>query len=146
MVGTLGKFPNWHLFWSKFHFSIVKLWSTIEILFSTQLSIKSIFSNIISIGYWWNFTLGHILCSISHLLLCQTGNFHYFPHHLACWPSKPWHFTKFCLLLHFVQQFKVLYMVKWEISTISLSVWHVGYKSQGILQNFAIFPPKSAIS
>ena len=40
----------------------------------------------------------------------------------------------------------VLCIVKWEISTISHSVWHVGYQSHGILQNFAIFPPKSAIS
>ena len=92
VVGTLGKFPNWHLFQSKFHFSIGKLWATIEILISAQLSIKSIFSNIISIGYWQNFTFGPILCSNLHLV---------------------------CI-------------AKWEISTISLTVWHVGYQSHGI--------------
>ena len=41
-----GKFPNQHLIRSKFYFSIGKLWATIEILISAQLSIKSIFSNI----------------------------------------------------------------------------------------------------
>ena len=63
----------------KLYFSIGKLWATIEILISAQLSIKSIFSNINSIGYWQNFTFGHILCSILHLVLCQMGNFHFFP-------------------------------------------------------------------
>ena len=29
---------------------------------------------------------------------------------------------------------------------ISLTVWHVGYQSHGILGNFDIFPTKSAIS
>ena len=37
-------------------------------------------------------------------------------------------------------------MVKQEISNISLSVWHMGCQSHGILGNFAVFPPKSAIS
>ena len=37
-------------------------------------------------------------------------------------------------------------LLKWEISTISLTVWHVGYQSHGILGNFDIFPTKSAIS
>ena len=178
VVGTLGKFPNQHLFWSKVYFSIVKLWATIEILISAQLSIKSIFSNIIGIGYLWNLTFGHVLCSILHLVFS--------PHCLAHWLSKPWHFTKFHLLPCLVQQFTfsilpngkfplfpslfgtlaikamafheilpfapfcavvyILCIVKWEISTISLTVWHVGHKSHGILQNFAIFPPKCAIS
>ena len=105
VVGTLGKFPNWHLFQSKFHFSIGKLWATIEISISAQLSIKSIFSNINSIGYWQNFTFGPILYSNIHFMYCQMGNFHYFPHCLAHWLSKPWHFVKFHLLPHFVQQF-----------------------------------------
>ena len=52
VVGTLGKFPNQHLFQSKSYFSIGKLWVTIEISIYAQLSIKSIFSNIIGIGYW----------------------------------------------------------------------------------------------
>ena len=105
MVGTLGKFPNRHLFWSKFHFSIGKLWATIEISIPAQLSIKSIFSNKISIGYWQNFTFGPIQYNNLCLVYCQTGNFHYFPHCFAHWLSKPWHFMKFHLLLHFVQQF-----------------------------------------
>ena len=78
VVGTLGKFPNQHLFPSKLYFSIGKLWATIEFLISAQLSIKSIFSNIFGIGYWQNFIFGHVLYSILHLVLCQTGNFHYF--------------------------------------------------------------------
>ena len=40
----------------------------------------------------------------------------------------------------------VLCMVKHEISNISLSVWYVGCQSHGILGNFTVFPPKSAIS
>ena len=47
---------------------------------------------------------------------------------------------------HFVQQFMVSCVAKWEISTISLTVWHVGYQSHGILGNFDIFPTKSVIS
>ena len=105
VVGTLGKFPNRHLFWSKLYFPISKLWATIKILISAQLSIKSIFSNIISIGYWQNFAFGPILYSNLHLVYCQMGNFHYFPHCLAHWLSKPWHFMKFHLLPHSVQQF-----------------------------------------
>ena len=105
VVGTLGKFPNQHLFQSKFHFSIGKLWATIEILISAQLSIKSIFSNIIGIGYWQNFAFGPILYSNLCLVYCQMGNFHYFPHCLAHWLSKPWHFAKFHLLPCSVQQF-----------------------------------------
>ena len=50
-VGTLGKFPNQHLFQSKFYLSVGKLWATIEIEISAQLSIKSIFSNIIGAVY-----------------------------------------------------------------------------------------------
>ena len=105
VVGTLGKFPNRHLFQSNFYSSVGKLWATIEISISAQLSIKSIFSNIIGIGYWQNFTFGPILYSNLHLMYCQMGNFHYFPHCLAHWLSKPWYFMKFHLLPHFVQQF-----------------------------------------
>ena len=79
----------------KIHFSIGKLWARIEIPISAQLSIKSIFSNLISIGYWQNFTLGPVLYSNLHLVYCQMGNFHYFPHCLTHWLLKPWHFAKF---------------------------------------------------
>ena len=103
MVGTLGKFPNQHLFQSKLYFSIGKLWATIEILISAQLSIKSIFSNIIGIGYWRNFAFGHILCSILHLVLCQMGNFHYFPPLFGTLAIKAMAFHN--ILLHCVQQF-----------------------------------------
>ena len=54
VVGTLAKFPNWHLFQSKSYFSIGNLWATIKVLISTQLSIKSI------ISHWQNFTIGYI--------------------------------------------------------------------------------------
>ena len=40
----------------------------------------------------------------------------------------------------------VLCMVKCEISNISLFVWYIGCQSHGILGNFAVHPPKSAIS
>ena len=47
---------------------------------------------------------------------------------------------------HFVQQFMVSCVAKWEISTISLTVWHLGYQSHGILGNLDIFLTKSVIS
>ena len=40
----------------------------------------------------------------------------------------------------------VLCMVKCEISNISPFVWCFGCQSHGILGNFTVFPPKSAIS
>ena len=40
VIGTLVKFPNWHLFWSNSYFSISNLWATIKISISTQLSFK----------------------------------------------------------------------------------------------------------
>ena len=40
----------------------------------------------------------------------------------------------------------VLCMVKCEISNISPFVWCVGCQSHGIVGNFTVFPPKSAIS
>ena len=55
-------------------------------------------------------------------------------------------FHKTLLFAPFCAAIYVLCIVKWEISTISLSVWHIGYKGYGILGNFAIFPAKSAIS
>ena len=122
VVGTLGKFPNQHLFQSKLYFSIGKLWATIKISISAQLSIKSIFSNIISIGYWQNFTFGPIWCINLHLMYCQMGNFHYFSFCLARCLSKPWHFMKFCHFAPFFATIYVLCIVKWEIYTISLTV------------------------
>ena len=47
---------------------------------------------------------------------------------------------------HFVQQFMVSCVAKWEISTISLTVWHIDYQSHGILGNFNIVPTKSVVS
>ena len=122
VVGTLGKFPNWHLYRSKLYFSIGKLWATIEILISAQLSIKSIFSNIIGIGYWQNFTFGHVLCSILHLVLCQMGNFHYFPPLFGTLAIKAMAFHEILPLALFAATICILCIVKWEISTISLSV------------------------
>ena len=122
VVGTLGKFPNQHLFQSKLYFSIGKLWATIKILISAQLSIKSIFSNIISIGYWQNFTFGHVLCSILHFMYCQMGNFHYFPPLFGTLAIKAMAFGKILPLAPFCAAIYILCMVKWEISTISLPV------------------------
>ena len=75
----IGEISKSALILVKLYFSIGKLWATIEILIYAQLSIKSIFSNTIGIGYWQNFTFGYVLCSILHLVLCQMGNFPYFP-------------------------------------------------------------------
>ena len=100
VVGTLGKFPNWHLFQLKLYFSIGKLWATIKISISAQLSIKSIFSNINSIGYWQNFTFGHVFCSILHLVLCQMGNLHYFPPLFGTLTIKAMAFCKISLSSH----------------------------------------------
>ena len=137
VVSTLGKFPNWHLFWSKLYFSIGKLWATIKISISAQLSIKSIFSNIISIGYCQNFTFGHILCSILHLVLCQMGNFHYFPPLVGMLAIKAMAICKILPFAPFGATIYILCIVKWEISTLFLTVWHIGYQSHGISWNFA---------
>ena len=75
VVGTLGKFPNWHLFWSKLYFSIGKLRATIETLISAQLSIKSIVSSIINISHWQNFTIGFIWCSNFMFNVLPNGKF-----------------------------------------------------------------------
>ena len=74
-MGTLGKFPNQHLFWSKLYFSIGKLWATIEISISTQLSIKSIVGSIINISHWQNFTIGSIWCSNFMFNVLPNGKF-----------------------------------------------------------------------
>ena len=122
VVGTLGKCPNRHLFWSKLYFSIGKLWATIEISISAQLSIKSIFSNIIGIGYWQNFAFGHVLCSILHLVLCQMGNFHYFPPLFGTLAIKAMAFHEISPFAKLCAAIYVSCIVKQEISTISLSV------------------------
>ena len=122
VVGTLGKFPKQHLFQSKLYFSIGNLQATIKISISAQLSIKCIFSNKIGIGYWRNFTFGHILCSILHLVLCQMGNFHYFPPLFGTLAIKAMAFHKISPFAPLCAAIYVLCIVKWEISTISLSV------------------------
>ena len=43
VVGIFGKFPNWHLIWSKFWLLIGNLWATIEILISAPLVNQSLF-------------------------------------------------------------------------------------------------------
>ena len=75
VVGTLGKFPNRQLFWSQLYFSIGKLQATIKILISTQLSIKSIFSNIINISHWQNFAIGSTWCSNFTFNVLPNGKF-----------------------------------------------------------------------
>ena len=122
MVGTLGKFRNGHLFQSKLYFSIGKLQVTIKISISAQLSIKSIFSNVIGIGYWQNFTISHILCNILHLVLCQMGNFHYFPPLFHMLAIKAMAFCEISLFAPLCAAIYALCIVKWEISTISHSV------------------------
>ena len=122
----IGEISKTALVSVKLYFSIGKLWATIEILISAQLSIKSIFSNIIGIGHWQNFTFGHILCSILHLVLCQTGNFHYFSPLFGTLAIKAMAFHKilpFALLCATIYVLcYVLCIVKWKNSTISLSV------------------------
>ena len=106
VVGIFGKFPNWHLYQSKILVTLAICGLQSKFQFLPHLSIKSIFSNTVCVGYLGNFAFGP----------------------------------------HFVQQFMVSCVAKMEISTISLTVWHVGYQSHGILGNFDIFPTKSAIS
>ena len=101
VVGTLGKFPNWHLFWSKSYFSFGNLQATIKISISAQLSFKSTFNNIFSINYWllkpWKFgKFCHWPCFVHQVMYGQMGNFQYFSFCLAHWLFKPWHFGKFC--------------------------------------------------
>ena len=146
VVGTLGKFPNRHLFQSKLYFSIGKLWATIEILISTQLSTKFIFSNIINISHWQNFTIGSIWCSNFTFNVLPNGKFLLFLFLFGTLAIKAMAFWEISLLAPFCASSYVSCMVKWEISNISLSVWHTGCQSHGILGNFAVFPPKSAIS
>ena len=146
VVGTLGKFPNQHLFWSKLYFSIGKLWATIEISISAQLSIKSNFSNIINISHWQNFTVDSIWCSNFTFNVLPNGKFLLFLFLVGMLAVKAMVFWEILLLAPFCASSYVSCMVKWEISNISPSVWHVGCQSHGILGNFAVFPPKSAIS
>ena len=122
VVGTLGKFPNQHLLRSKFHFSIGKLWATIEISISAQLSIKSIFSNIYSIGYWRNFAFGPILYSKHTFYVWPNGKFPLFPSLFGMLAIKAMAFHEISLFALFCVAIYVLDIVKWEISTISLSV------------------------
>ena len=122
VAGTLGKFPNWHLFWSKFHFSIGKLWGTIEILISAQLSIKSIFSNINSIGYWQNFTFGPVLYSKGTFGVLPNRKFPLFPSLFGMLAIKAMAFHEISPFAPFCAAIYISCMVKWGISTISLSV------------------------
>ena len=146
VVGTLGKFPNQHLFQSKLYFSISKLWATIEISISAQLSIKSIFSNIISINHWQNFAV-HPIWYINFMFnVLPNGKFLLFLFLFGILAIKAMAFWEILPLALLHASSYVSCMVKWEISNISLSVWHVGCQSCGILGNVAVFPPKSAIS
>ena len=119
---ALGKFPNRHLFQSKFHFSIGKLWATIAISISTQLSIKSIFSNINSIGYWQNFAFGPILYSKCMFGVLPNGKFPLFPSLFVMLAIKAMAFHEISPFAPFCAAIYISCMVKWEISTISLSV------------------------
>ena len=91
-----------------------------------------------------NFAIGPALCIKLCLMYGQTGNFQYFSFCLAHWLLKPFWEISPLALLHASSY--VSCMAKQEISNISLSVWHIGCQSHGILGNFTVFPPKSAIS
>ena len=111
--------------------------------------------------YYFSFCLAHWLLKPWHFM-----KFHHSPHFVQQFMSYVWSNEKFLLFLflfgmfaikamafHEISSFTpfcassyVSCMVKQEISNISLSVWHVGCQSHGILGNFAVFPPKSAIS
>ena len=126
VVGTLGKFPNRHLFCSKLYFSIGKLWATIKILISTQLSIKSIVGSIIIISHWQNFTIGSIWCSNFTFNVLPNGKFLIFLFLFGLLAVKAMAFWEILPLALLCASSYVSCMVKWEISNISLSVWHVG--------------------
>ena len=128
VVGTLAKFPNQHLFWSKSYFSIGNLWATIEISISTQLSFKSSFNNIVSINQWllkpWHFgKFHHWPCFVQQAMYGQMGNFIYFSLCLAHWLSKPWHFGKFCHWPCFVQQAMYGQMGNFQYFSFCLAHW-----------------------
>ena len=107
VVGIFGKFPNWHLYQSKFWLLIGKF-----------------------VGYNQNFNF----CPS-----CQSNLFLVTWFVLAIWEISP-------LAPILCSNLQVSCVAKWEISTISLTVWHVGYQSHGILGNFNIFPTKSVVS
>ena len=107
MVGTLAKFPNRHLLWSKPYFLIANLWATIEILISTQLSFKSILSNILIIKHWllkqWHF-----------------GKFHHWPWFIHQIMSHVWSNGKFLIFLFLFGSLAIKAMAFWEISPLAL--------------------------
>ena len=153
VVGTLVKFPNWHLFQSKSYFSIGNLWATIEISISTHISFKSTFNNIFSINHWllkpWHFGKFHCWPCYVHQIMSHGWSNGKFPIFLFLFGSlaiKAMAFWEISPLALLCTPNYVSCMVKWEISNISLSVWHVGCQSHGILGNFTVFPPKSAVS
>ena len=114
VVGTLGKFPNQHLFQSKFHFSIGKLWATIKISISAWLSIKFIFSNIISIGYWQNFTFGPHFVQQFMFSVLPNGKFPLFPSLFGTLAIKAMAFHEISPFAPFCATIYILYMVKWK--------------------------------
>ena len=122
VVGTLGKFPNWHLFQSKLYFSIGKLWATIKISISAQLSIKSIFGSIINISHWQNFTVGSIWCSNFMFNVLPNRKFLLFLFLFGLLAIKAMAFWEILPLAPFCASSYALCMAKWKISTISLSV------------------------
>ena len=102
MVGTLAKFINWHLFWSKSYFSIGNLRATIKILISTQLSFKSTFNNMFSINHW--------LLKPWHL-----GKFCHWPCFVHQIMSHVWSNGKFPIVLFLFGTLAVKAMAFWEI-------------------------------
>ena len=121
VVGALGKFPNQHLFWSQVYFSIGKLWATIEILISTQLSIKSIFGIIINISHWRNFAIGSIWCSNFVFNVLPNGKFLLFLFLFGTLAVKAMAFHEISSFTPFCAEIYVLCMVKREILGFSLS-------------------------
>ena len=128
VVGTLVKFPNQHLFWSKSYFSISNLWATIKILISTQLSFKPTLNNIFSINYWlskpWHFGKFHCWPCYVHQIMSHVWSNGKFPIFLFLFGSlatKAMAFWEISPLALLCASNYVSCMVKWEISNISLS-------------------------
>ena len=101
-----------------------------EISQSAFIPIKILATHWQFVGYNQNFDF----CPI-----CQSNLFLVTQFVLAIWEILP-------LATVLCSNLREVCVSKWGISTISLTVWHVGYQSHGILGNFDTFPTKSVIS
>ena len=99
VVGIFGKFPNWHLFRSKFWLLIGILWPTIEILISAPCQSNLFLVTWFVLAIWEISPLAPILCSNLRLVVLLNG--------------------KFLLFLSLFGMLAIKAMAFWEISIFS---------------------------